>query len=186
MTLRRRQPSIDPSRVYLGKVIKPHGLKGEVKLKPFGCDFALLQQVAEAFLEPSGQRIAIEHVRGTAQAPIVKFTRIDDRNASEAIAGELLWLHEQDLPPLEEDTFYEADFLFARVVDERGAALGHVESIIETGETDVLVIRTPEGGERMLPATKEVVIAVQRESQTVVVRPPLDMDDVESKPDARP
>lgn len=172
MGLRRRRPAIQPDRVYLGKVLKPHALRGEVKFAAFGCDPWLLETLKRVRLESSEGELEIEYVRGSIKAPIVKFKGVDDRDGSEALVGEVLWTHPTNLPNLDEDAYYESDILFSEVLDEAGERLGRVESIIETGECDVLVIRAANGEELLLPANREVVLEVRKADSVIVARVP--------------
>jgi 16S rRNA processing protein RimM len=55
------------------------------------------------------------------------------------------------------------------VVDESGDNLGKLTEVIETGANDVYVVTTPSGGEILLPAIKEVVIAIHLEERRMVV-----------------
>lgn len=173
MGLRKRRPAIQKDRIYLGKIIKPHGLQGEVKLRPFGCDPWILEELSRINLESPDREIDVEYVRGTEKEPIVKFKTIDDRSASDELVGATVWIPENALPELEDDYYYESDFLYARVITVSGEELGQVQEIIETGACDVLVVRNSSGGEIMLPASREVVKEVRKEECTLIVAPPV-------------
>lgn len=172
MGLRKRRPAIQMDRVYLGRILKPHGLHGEVKFCPFGCDPWILETLGRIELESPDLSVEVEYVRGTEKAPIVKFKTIEDRDASETLNGAVVWIAESSLPELEEDAFYESDILFARVVTVSGEELGHVQVIIETGECDVLVVRNRNGKEWLLPANRAVIKEIRKSESTLVVEPP--------------
>ncbi len=178
MVLRRRKRTFHKDRIYLGRLIKPHALGGELKFSPFGCDPWLLETLGPLRLESPDREVEVEYVRGSENASIVKFRGVDSREASEKLCGAVVWIAESDLPALdEENLYYEADFLFRRVVTVSGEELGEVAEIIETGECDVLVVRGPGGREHLLPANLEVVKEVRRDENTIVVSPPLQEGD---------
>jgi len=170
MVIRRRKAKLRDDRIYLGKIAKSHALKGELKFQPFSCDPWLMEHLRRVRLESPDLELEVEYVRGSLKSPIVKFKTVDDRDASDKLIGSLLWLEEAELPELQNpDEFYEADFLYARVVTESGEDLGRVEEVLETGECDVLVVRGANGEERLLPAILDVVKEVRKKEQTIVV-----------------
>ncbi len=171
MGLRRRKQEYPPDRIYLACITKPHGLKGEVKMKLFGCNLLLMEELEEFQVGNSGNVLKLESIRGSEQNPIFKFQDVDSREASEALVGTELWIKPELLPDLEENAFYESDILHARVETVEGLLLGRVEQIIETGESDVLVIRDSSGNETLLPAILDVVKEVRKEDAVIVVEP---------------
>lgn len=172
MTLRRKKTKVDPKKIYLGKVLRPHALKGEVKLSLFGCDPIMLEELECVNVDQSDRVLKIEYIRGTDLAPIVKFEGVDNREGSEALYGAVLWADPSRLPELEDDFFYEADFLYAQAQRPSGEVLGRIDQVIETGATDVLLIRTPQGEEILVPATREFVRDIRPDESIIVVVPP--------------
>ncbi len=173
MGLRKRRSAIKMDRVYLGQILKPHGLQGEVKFSPFGCDPWILETLGRIELESPDRSVEVEYVRGTEKAPIVKFKTIEDRNASETLNGAMVWISESNLPELEENEFYESDILFARVVTVSREELGSVQDIIETGECDVLVVRNRDGKEWLLPVNRAVIKEIRKSESMLVVELPV-------------
>lgn len=172
MTLRRRKSKVDLEKIYLGKILRPHALKGEVKLSLFGCDPIMLEDLECVYIDGSDRVLKIEYIRGTDKAPIVKFEGVNDREGSDALYGLILWAEPSQLPDLEDDFFYEADFLYAQALLPSGEVLGRIDDVIETGATDVLLIRTSSGDEILVPATREFVHEIRREDSIIVVDPP--------------
>ncbi len=169
MGLRRKKVQFQPGRIYLGAIVKPHSLKGEVKFKPFGCDAFLLEEFETVHVDQNDRTLDVEYVRGSEKNPIVKFKTIDTRDDSEALKGFVLWIEEEKLPELEDDYYYESDFLYSRAQTVTGADLGRIEQIIETGECDVLVIRNSQGEERLLPANRQNVKEVRKKEALIIV-----------------
>jgi len=172
MVLRQRRKSIPKDRVYLGKIVKPHGLRGEVKFKPFGCDLSVIEELERVNLESPDRELELERVRGSDDWPIIKFKAIDGRDASEELSGSLVWVPDGFLPELEDGSFYESDVLYAKVITVDGEDIGHVKEIIETGECDVLVVRDSAGKEILLPANREVIKEIRKGEDEIVVELP--------------
>lgn len=172
MTLRRKRKSVDPDKIYLGKISRPHALFGEVKLIPFGCDVVLLDHLETVYVDDREEPLTIEAIRGSDKTPIVKFKGVDNRNDSEALQGALIWTRREALPDLEDEFVYASDFLGAQALDSSGEDLGRVDDIIETGARDVLVIRKPGCDELLVPAIDEFIKEIRRDDNIIVVDPP--------------
>ncbi|MBN2327888.1 MAG: 16S rRNA processing protein RimM [Candidatus Omnitrophica bacterium] len=171
--MRKRRPPVRQDRIYLGRIVKPHGLRGEVKFHPFGCDPWILEDLQKIQLESPNRELDVEYVRGTVKAPIVKFQTVDDRDGSESLVGGVVWIQESILPELAGEEFYESDILFSRVVTVSGKELGQIQEIVETGACDVLVVRNENGEEELLPASREVVKEIRKTEGLVIVEPPV-------------
>ena len=170
--VRSKKISQPLDRVYLGKLTKPHALKGELKFQPFGCDPWMLEDIGMVQAEGASVALEVEYVRGTQKNPIVKFVGVESREGSEQLSGARLWVREEDLPELEEDFIYETQLLQCRVLNEEGSCLGTVVDIMETGTFDVLVIHDEHKQEWLIPANHEVVINIRQAEKEIVVRPP--------------
>ncbi|MGI6455768.1 MAG: ribosome maturation factor RimM [bacterium] len=171
MSLRRRKKEFAGDQIFLGKITKPHALQGEVKFRPFGSDPFLLEHLQLVHVEDQDFDLQLEYIRGSEEVPILKFKGIDGREAAEEICGLVLWIEENRLPVLPEDEIYESDLLFSRVLNENGEELGTIQEILETGASDVLVVRNGAGNELLLPAIKDVILEIRKAEKTVVVRP---------------
>lgn len=169
MVIRRKKSKVNEDRIYIGKIVKAHGLKGEIRVKPFGCPVELFEEIDFLYRDSDGEPLEIEGLRGTEDSPILKFVSIDDRNGSDELIGEVLWVHETDLPELDDGYLYASDILYAMAETEDGTILGKVEDIVETGATDVLVIR---GGDKeiLLPVHSDFVRDVIKEEKRVIVK----------------
>lgn len=154
----------------MGIITKPHGLKGEVKMKLLGCSPEFLEEFEEINIEDKDLTLKVEYIRGSDKIPIFKFDKINDRETADMMVGAELWVHESEMPDLEQDEFYESDFLYSQVQTEEGHVLGRIEEIIETGESDVLVIRDSSGNEILIPAILDVIKEVKKKESIIVVK----------------
>lgn len=163
-----------PGRVLAGRVIKPHGLNGEVVL-------AALSDRPERF-EPGALLYADQRTFVVASARphrgglLVRFSQIADRTAAERLRGAQL-----EADPLPEDDDREAylvsELVGMPVVTEEGRELGVVEALIElpaSAEYDLLEVVPEEGPTWLLPAAEEYVWVEQDDSglEMLVVAPP--------------
>ncbi len=165
----------EPDYILVGRVVKPHGLKGEVKIIPFSGDpfnFSLFTDLL--LVAPDNQDEAlyrVSHSRVQKKTAIVALDEIQNRNESELLAGYEVWARIDELPDLAEDEYYWHDLKGMQVALENGRQLGVVTNLLAGGAHDILVI-TGKGREYMIPAVNEFIIKIDYEAGKVVVDPP--------------
>ena len=150
---------IDRDRlVCIGKVLEPHGLKGELKIRPLTSDPEYYENCQSALMDAgTGLRpFTIRNIRFGSGRWIVALEGVEDRDAAYALRGAEMMLEEAQLKPLGEDEYFTDDLIECEVFDLSGRLLGRVTALIETGANDVLEVETAEG-KTLVPVTGEVV-----------------------------
>ena len=142
-------------RVALAAIAGAHGISGEVRLKLFAESADGLKRYRE--VRVGEQSLTLVAVKG-AGSPIARFAEVTDRNAAEALRGQLLTVPRSALPALAEGEYYHADLLGLPCVTEAGAALGSVVAVENFGAGDIVEIERPAGGRFMVPVAQAVTI----------------------------
>jgi len=151
--------------IPIGRVIRPHGVRGKIKLEYFGEDVNRFPPSREVFIEvKAGNVRAYEILETTPQAPrlILHLKGIEKREEVESLVGKEVFIKREALPELEEGEYYWMDVLGMSVETEEGRKIGQVKEIFSTGANDVYVVEGKRG-EILLPATREVIQSVDRE-----------------------
>lgn len=160
--------------VALGKIVSPHGVRGELNVVAYSGSLEALEGRERVFLRRDGAEkpYRLRDVRRHRGAFIVTLAGVEGRDEARALVGAELALPEAELPPLEDDEYYWYQLIGLEVVTTSGQGLGRVADLISTGAgADVLVVR--EGGrELLLPATPEVVKRVSLAEGRMVIEPP--------------
>lgn len=166
-------------RVAVGEAVKAQGLKGEVRVRPWIDDIETYGEIAEVFAasDPSRKFEIESFKRGGKGSVVWKFKGIDSLEAADSLRGSVFLAAREHLPGPEEGVYYWEDFENTEAVDESGRPLGHIVDMFGAGGNDIIVLKTPEGEELLLPALKEVVL--RREEGRWVFRPPEYLDDPE-------
>lgn len=144
-------------RVAVGRVVAPHGLRGELAVAAlsdvpdrFAPGAALLLSVPgappRAVVVASSRPHSARH-RGRL---LVHLSGIDDRTAAEALRGALLEVEASAVPPAPEGSYYHFDLVGCRCADRRWGDLGEVVEVVEGGGGDLLRV-LGEGRELLLP-----------------------------------
>ena len=159
----------------VGVVLKPHGVKGAVKVYPTTDDpkrFSLLKSVRFGKTEKEEdieKTLTIEKVQFFKNQVIVKFKEMNTPEEAETLRNGSLWIPDEDAVPLKENEFYLRDFLEAEVYTDEDVSLGKIYDILSTGSNEVFVVRREKGSEILLPVIKDVVVSMDAVSHRVIV-----------------
>ena len=160
--------------VPLGRVVKTHGLKGEVSVL-VAADLPFVFPVGlEVWLvpPPAGVRSGrIEDVRRGPKGPLVKISGIDDVDAAQRAVGSDLVARASDIPAqwTESAGEDEDDPIGLVVTDVVRGLLGEIVDVIVTGANDVWVVEWPLG-EVLLPVIDDVILGIDYDGRTAEVR----------------
>jgi len=155
----------------IGKVVKPHGVRGQIKVRYYGNDLAHFSQLREIFIEASpGRPQAYEVLKAVLQPPglILRLKGVGRKEEVESLAGKEVLVRREFLSSLSEGEYYWFDILGMDVETEEGRHIGKVKEIFPTGANDVYGI---EGKRREinLPATEEVIRHIDLEKRVITV-----------------
>ncbi len=156
--------------VPLGRVLKPHGIRGELKVLPYGETLGEMEPGEKLFsIEGTEQRqLTLLRLRTQKRVWIAQFAELDSIDQAQALAGKDLFVDKDRLPDLPEGEYYHFQLIGLSVVTKDGTPLGTLSSIFQTGSNDVYVVET--GGEELLvPALDDVVCEVDLENGKLVV-----------------
>ena len=153
------RPQQEPREGYVavGRVLRPWGLRGHVKVESLTDFPERFDPGAPVWLD--GQERAVEDARSQSGYLYVKLSGIDDVAGAEPDRDHLLQVPEASLPPLDQDEFYHHQLVALRVVTTEGDELGRVAEVLATGGNAVLVVRG-DRGEVLLPFVDDVIKAV--------------------------
>jgi 16S rRNA processing protein RimM len=163
----------EPSYVTVGRVRRPHGIRGEVRVEIL-TDYPerVVQHDYLYLAHPQSpddvERYTLESVRPHKGILLIKLVECDDRNAAETFRGMLVQIPLEDAVPLEEGEYYYFQLIGMDVETETGEWLGRVADVIETGAHDVYVVRGPRG-EVLLPGIEDVILELDIETREMVV-----------------
>lgn len=155
--------------VVIGKVLKPFGVRGEFKVKPFTRTLEPFQR--SGMLVVGDVPYAARGIRMHKGSALVSLEGVDTPERARELAGCLVQTDEQNLPPTEEDEYYWHELIGLKVLAVDGRVLGEISTLIETGANDVLEIQG-QYGEILLPFTDQVVVEVNSDEGTILVDPP--------------
>lgn len=137
--------------VQLGRISGLYGVKGWVKVFSYTEPRDSIIKYPRWFLVRNGQRTEVvpESGRGHGKGVVAKLEGVDDRDQAAQWIGADIEVPRADLPPSEDGSWYWTDLIGLEVVNLKGERLGQVETLLETGANDVLVVQGER--ERLIP-----------------------------------
>jgi 16S rRNA processing protein RimM len=156
----------------IGKVLKPWGLKGCVKVFSYAESPATFRRLSALYIQTSKgpEALAVDNIREHKNCVVLKFK---DRNSVEEVQDlitETLFMHKRDLSPLEEGEYYWHDLIGMAVVTDGGKYLGVLEHIFNAGSSDIYVVQEGER-EYLIPAIRDVILQVDVPGKRMIIHP---------------
>lgn len=166
-------PLEQPRFLLLGRVLRPHGVRGELRIDVMT---AYPERIVPGLIVNIGPDPAADHapeyeitkVRTHQQYLILQVDGVDDRDTADLLRELYVMVALEDAIPLDEDEFYLFQAIGLAVYTDDGEHLGAVVDVIETGANDVYVVRGPRG-EVLLPAIDECIVDVDIDAGQMTV-----------------
>lgn len=161
--------------IVLGRIVAPFGIKGWVRIAPFGDDPESWASMPEWWISPdehapdeAWKAVSLLDCQEHGKGLIAAFRESPDRNAAEALKGWFVAAPREALPDPGEESYYWADLTGLAVINQDGEALGEVAGLMSTGAHEVL--RVVEGDtERLIPFVEAYALDVDLEAGRIVV-----------------
>ncbi len=158
--------------LMIGEVLKPQGVKGEVKIKPYAANENDFRRWKTLYIK-QGERYQPIKARcsrihdGFVYATLGECASMEDAEKLRAVQ---LYVDRAHANPLEEDEVYISDLIGCEGIDEEGKSIGVLQDVLQHGMVDVYVFKC--GAKSvMAPALKAVFPQVDvAEKRIAVVR----------------
>lgn len=154
-----------------GKIVGTHGIKGMLRVQGW-CDSAeFLQQFKYIYTDINGNnKYEVKSVQPHGNIVLMALKHIDTIEKAEALRNKVVYIARKDAN-LSQGRYFIADLIDCTVTDaDTGAVLGTLTDVSETGANDVWHI-TRDGKEYLVPAIDDVVVSVNVNEGSIVIRP---------------
>jgi len=160
-------------KILLGKLGKPHGVKGFLYIHYYGEDPNKLYDY-EGLLLDDGTLVKVDKLLLQKDRVILKFLETNSRNDAEKLRDKELFIEEDSLPVLENNQAYYFELEGLNVKNLDNVDLGRVKEILETNANDVLVIEPTKSSvdekERLVPYVKDKVVKeINKIDKTILI-----------------
>ncbi|MCR1933930.1 ribosome maturation factor RimM [Clostridium tepidum] len=151
----------------VGEIINTHGIKGEVKVYPLTDDMKRFKKLKEVFLDGEARKIL--SCKFQPNNVILKIEGIDSIEEANKYRRKLLEIKRENSVTLPKGSYFIADLMECKVVDENGEEIGQISDVIKTGSNDVYEVKGEV--EILVPAIKDIVTNIDIKNKTVTIKP---------------
>jgi 16S rRNA processing protein RimM len=169
----REQNSVQLPDPFLeaGRIIRPHGIRGQVVIASEAHYFAQLQAGTVLFLNPGDKQVTIRSIRSHQGRFLVALDDFSSCEEAETLRNMRVFLDSTELPELKEGEYFHWQLIGLIVRDNEGHEIGTVKSILETGANDVYILEDNTGHEKLVPAISDVVSEINLEEGVITINP---------------
>jgi 16S rRNA processing protein RimM len=158
--------------ITIGRIIKPFGIRGEMKIEPMTDFPERFKKLGSVFLvSPLGRELAAEIRSARLDAGgslYLLLSGYESPEKAKELNGWFIKVPQEQAVPLPEGSYYHFELIGMEVMSESGEKLGTISDIFETGSNDVYVMKRGRK-ETFIPATKEIIKQVDRKRKRMVI-----------------
>ncbi len=165
-----------PKYLAVGEILRPHGLRGEVRMRVLTDYPERLPQLEFVYLGDSPEstspvKHAVAGLRFNKDIALLSLAGCHTRNDAELLRGKIVLISIDQAAPLNDGEYYLFDLIGLRVIADQ-IEIGCVKEVLQTGANDVYVVHGGDFGEVLLPAHDETIVNIDFEAQTITMSLP--------------
>lgn len=155
--------------VPVGRVVTNHGLSGTVKFKYYNEAAEDFYRYTSLIVEKDGRQTELKpaEVRFSKGFFYLKFEGLDSLEKVSFLINQELFVREEDLPPLDNDEYYDYQLIGLHVTNRRGNKIGMVTQVIHTGGNDIIVVTGKE--EILVPMVEGIIVRIDLEDSFIAI-----------------
>ena len=151
----------------IGLIVKPQGIKGELKVQPLTDDINRFNNLKEVIIDDKTYRVEKSIIGGNTV--FITLFGISDRNVAETFRGKFLSVTRENALPLKEGRYFIVDIVGCKVVTDEGIVVGEVTDVT-SARTDIFTLKTADGKVCRFPFLKELIVKVDVENKNIVLK----------------
>jgi 16S rRNA processing protein RimM len=169
----------------VGRVVKAHGITGELVVE-IRTDDPELRFAHGTVLRAKGsdqreRNYTVEAARAHGGRLLVRLAGVTDRDAADALRGNVFVIDSADLPPIDEpDTYYDHQLEGLLVRTGDGREIGTVTEVLHTPGGELLAVKRDDAPELLVPFVSAIVTSVSLQDRVVEIDPPEGLLELES------
>ncbi len=165
-----------PQYLVVGEVLRPHGVRGEVRMRVLTENRQQLLDLEYVFLADSPEdsrriRLDVHKVRFNKTFALLTLAGCNSRDDADRLRSKLVMIDPEQAAPLEGEQYYLFQLIGLRVLSNN-KEIGQVKEVLQTGANDVYIVDSPAHGELLLPAHEETILNIDFEAQVITMSLP--------------
>jgi len=162
--------------LIIGKIGGAHGVRGEVRITPLTDDVRRFSSLKECMILDEKEKVketrTVKIVRFDDTRTLLKFDGIDDRDEVGKYNGCFLAVSRDNAVKLPKDRYFIADLIGLSVIDSVRGELGTIKDIMNSGASDIIIVKRKGKNELLIPYLNAIVSSVDLEKGQMLVTLP--------------
>lgn len=154
--------------ITIGQILKPQGIKGELKIKPLTDNLERFKKLKVIYIENVSYQI--DSMRFDPLYVYIFFKGLSDRTTAETFAGKFVAIDKINAVPLPKNTYFISDIIGCNIMYESGELIGKITAVDCFGSADVITVKCKSGKVLRFPFLNKVVSRVDIENLQFVVK----------------
>ena len=151
----------------IGLIVKPQGIRGELKVQPLTDDISRFNNLKEVIIDDKTYRVLNAVIGGGAV--FLSLSGIYDRNVAETFRGKFLRVTRENAIPLEEGRYFIVDIIGCKVVTDSGNEIGEITEVT-SARTDIFTVKCLDGEIMRFPFLNDLTVNVDVNLKVVTVK----------------
>jgi 16S rRNA processing protein RimM len=141
----------EPAFLAVGKLRHAHGVHGEILMEVLTDFPERLTPGTALYLGSEGDQLRLTKSRPHQAGLLMTFEGFSTPEQVSQLRNQIVYVKAEDRPPLADGEYYHHQLIGLQVITDTGVSIGTITEILETGASDVLIIRPEIGPEVLIP-----------------------------------
>ncbi len=169
MVSQRKQPKY----LLIGEILRPHGVRGELRMRVLTDDPVNLTQLDSIHLgdspnDAAPRQFQLKGLRFNKSYALLSLDGCRSRNDAEIFRDKKVFIRIDQATPLGDGEYFLFELIGLRVVADQ-MEIGRVKEVLQTGANDVYVVDGAEYGEVLIPAHDETILNIDFDGSVITM-----------------
>ena len=155
----------------MGRLLKPRGLKGELRVAIFNEHGSVLKVGTEIWLKKEEEYFSrkIETIKMAGEKSCIRLSGCNTLEDAAKVQGSGFFLPRDEFDPIGENEHYLVDMIGSQVMDENQKMLGSVTNVLTMPAQNIIVVET-EGNEILIPYVDAHIVLFEKKKKNLIVK----------------
>ena len=155
----------------MGKLLKPRGLKGELRAAIFNEHGSALKVGTEIWLKEDKNYLSwkIETIKIAGEKSCIRLSGCNTLEDAEQVQGSVFFLPRDEFDPVGKNEHYLVDMIGSRVLDENQKSIGTVKDVLIMSAQNIIVVETGEN-EILIPYVDAHIELFDKQKKNLIVK----------------
>lgn len=157
--------------LQIGEIVKPQGIRGEVKLRAMTSDMSRYARLETVYLKEGKNYVPRKVLKGRSYDgfAFLQLEGVSDRNQAEMLRGREVYVDREHAVELDEDENFICDLEGLEAYDTQGNYIGTLREVLTPNQVCDVYLFDTDRGEMMIPALKRVVKEVDLDAGRIIL-----------------